>query len=210
MRICFFFILDVICRGRWHNIRDHYRKSIKRLAREKKTDGRKFKGYKYWKHLLFLNQFLDISTDRVTKKLTEVKEENSGSNDASETFPSQLLEVKKKESVDETENEEQDVKPDLKMDKAVNKETKDGATSQVSIYSVKKAETSDAIGAFLQVIGATLRNLSPYHQNLAKTDIFNIVQKYELQMIVEETHNEQNSTHSSANSTETNVVDAAR
>lgn len=43
------------------------------------------------------------------------------------------------------------------------------------------------VDAFLASIGATLKILNPYYLNLAKTEIFNIVQKYEMQMITAHT-----------------------
>ncbi|CAG4953178.1 unnamed protein product [Parnassius apollo] len=53
-------------------------------------------------------------------------------------------------------------------------------------YVLKKNQNNTVeehpIDKFLHGIAPTLKNLTPYYQNLAKTDIFNIVQTYEINM----------------------------
>lgn len=47
------------------------------------------------------------------------------------------------------------------------------------------AENRDPVDAFLAGIAPTLKSLHPYYQNLARSEIFATVQKYELKMLTE-------------------------
>jgi hypothetical protein len=58
----------------------------------------------------------------------------------------------------------------------------------------KQAERPvDPIDAFFKSIGATVKTFSPYHQNIYKSKIFEVVSEVEMTEILQET----NSTHSS-------------
>lgn len=46
-------------------------------------------------------------------------------------------------------------------------------------------DTTDPVDSFLISIATTLKKFSPYHLNLAKSKIFQIVQEHDLQQIVE-------------------------
>ncbi|KAF5274914.1 hypothetical protein FQR65_LT16837 [Abscondita terminalis] len=64
--------------------------------------------------------------------------------------------------------------------------------SEPSNSSVRKV---DSVDAFLTGIGSTLKTLSPYYLNLAKSEIFQTVQKYELQMITAPAYRSNQSLH---------------
>lgn len=51
-------------------------------------------------------------------------------------------------------------------------------------YECQELNPADPLDVFLITIGATLRKFSPYHLNQAKSKIFQVVQDYELQQIV--------------------------
>lgn len=62
--------------------------------------------------------------------------------------------------------------------------------SKVMKYMVEKMETSSSstekhpVDVFLSGIAPTLKSLSPYYLSLAKTQIYSIVQEYEMAMIM--------------------------
>lgn len=57
-------------------------------------------------------------------------------------------------------------------------------------YLINKNESNNIsqhpVDAFLAGIALTLKTLSPYYLSLAKSDIFNTVQKYEMKMLMEQ------------------------
>ncbi|XP_041983394.1 uncharacterized protein LOC121736340 [Aricia agestis] len=52
-------------------------------------------------------------------------------------------------------------------------------------YDTQELNPADPIDVFLMSIGGTLRNFSPYYLNQAKSKIFQVVQDFELQQIVD-------------------------
>lgn len=59
----------------------------------------------------------------------------------------------------------------------------------VTPLSLNPLSTSDPIDVFLMTIGITLKKLNPYYLNQAKTNIFQVVQDFELKQIVSEQEN---------------------
>lgn len=79
------------------------------------------------------------------------------------------------------------------------------ASSKLMEYLINKNQNNTSehpVDAFLAGVASTLKTLSPYYSNLAKSEIFAIVQKYEMKMIMEQ-HQErsnQNSNHTFSSS----------
>lgn len=67
----------------------------------------------------------------------------------------------------------------------------------VKLDNFEEVET-DPVDAFLISIGAILKRFSPYHLNLAKTKIFNIVLEHDLQQIEERQSNRSDFSSTSA------------
>lgn len=57
---------------------------------------------------------------------------------------------------------------------------------EVSTNSFGELDPSDQVDSFLLSVGATLKTFSPYHLNLAKSQIFAVVQEHDLQQIVKQ------------------------
>lgn len=117
--------------------------------------------YKYEDHLEFLK----------IKEVVHNFADEGESEDYNATADCQLLKVKKasdsEDSVEaDTALEFQNVSRDCAADDA-----------SIQVYA--------SISHFLNTIGSTLRQLSPYYLNQAKTKIFQIAQEYELAQIVE-------------------------
>lgn len=129
------------------------------IRRNMKSESRGNRCYKYYSELLFLKPYYkDIS----------LREDHSGASDFgcnddnSEDEP--LVEPKSKK------------KPRLSEPDDYN-----------TITQNENDNSSQQVDAFLLSIGTTLKKFSPYHLNLAKSQIFAIVQEHELQQIVKQT-----------------------
>lgn len=63
--------------------------------------------------------------------------------------------------------------------------TSSAASLMEFVLKKNQAKTEHPIDKFLEGIAPTLKSFTPYYQNLAKTDIFRIVQNYEMTMFTE-------------------------
>lgn len=75
--------------------------------------------------------------------------------------------------------------------------TQQTATAKLMEYLINKNENQTAtstphpVDAFLAGVAPTLKSLTPYYLNLAKSEIFTCVQKYEMKMLTEQQPHEQ-------------------
>lgn len=72
----------------------------------------------------------------------------------------------------------------LRKVKSVQKETPNKCVVKSEPHNYGDFDPSNQVDSFLLSIGATLKTFSPYHLNLAKSKIFNVVQEHDLQQIV--------------------------
>ncbi|EFN68702.1 hypothetical protein EAG_01984, partial [Camponotus floridanus] len=61
-----------VCKARWNNIRDNYRKSLKETMTKSEQSAKKIKLYKYSEQLSFIKKYFD---ERETKGNIESQEE---------------------------------------------------------------------------------------------------------------------------------------
>ncbi|EZA52639.1 hypothetical protein X777_08122 [Ooceraea biroi] len=146
-----------VCKARWNNIRDNYRKSLKkqRLGADKQ--------------LSFLKKYFE---ERETKGNIENQEEEQDKQ-----------EYERQEENNEHENngnEIQNRKDAEKLD-----DVHDNSQSQAPSISNLKIKKPHPVDAFLAGVAPSLKTLSPYYLHLAKSEIFAIVQKYEMKKIME-------------------------
>ncbi|XP_055536588.1 uncharacterized protein LOC129725138 [Wyeomyia smithii] len=168
------------CKSRWSNIRDQYRKSLKKETTRSGQAATQIRPYKY-KHLLrFLKPTFE---ERATMSNIEPEEPV----DDSWTEPAGEEEI--------TMQEEPITKPSRKpkaQSKRRGRSTEPSASSQLMKYliSKKRSEQSDGhlhpVDAFLSGIAPILKSLDPLNLNKARAEINATVQKYELAMLMQE------------------------
>ncbi|KAL3276423.1 hypothetical protein HHI36_011808 [Cryptolaemus montrouzieri] len=159
-----------ICRNRWVNIRDNFRRSLK-----KNRDEFGQKTYKFYNELGFLkavildgpksnnlNEIKDHTSSPIVIKVNKLEREGS-----STTFKKRIISECSESSENSTEK------------RICNTE------SNVESKMVPSNTNVDAVDAFLAGLAPTLKSLSPYYLNLAKSKIFMTVQKFEMNMLLE-------------------------
>lgn len=76
-------------------------------------------------------------------------------------------------------------KPELLVQPVVTNERPKDILTELLINK-NENKNVDPIDAFLASLAPTLKSFSPYYLNVAKTEIFSTVQKYELKMLMEQ------------------------
>ncbi|XP_045471918.1 uncharacterized protein LOC123678761 [Harmonia axyridis] len=187
------------CKSRWNNIRDTYRKSVKRNAKKRDQGANKIKKYKYSEILSFLTKY--SLEDRGS--ISNLESEEDTPQTKKETDDS-LLQIQEETDDSLHHSQECEYEPrskrrppnDTSPRKLRKLENEPTTTSKFMEYVLlPKNETVQShhqVDTFVASIAATLKTFSPYHLHLAKSEIFNIVQKYEYETIMG--HEESNRT----------------
>ncbi|XP_023946299.1 uncharacterized protein LOC112051753 [Bicyclus anynana] len=152
-----------VAKHRWINIRDMMRRKIRDRQR---NPGHRSYRYKYETELSFMLPYYKESSQNSNDEYSDFFDDSACDVDLPTVF------------VDPTEQlTRQDVKPNITYKKHEDyNETRN---------EFQELNPTDPIDVFLITIGSTLRKFSPYHLNQAKSKIFQVVQDYELQQIVD-------------------------
>ncbi|XP_063389852.1 uncharacterized protein LOC134675519 [Cydia fagiglandana] len=156
---------DQVCKARWINIRDMMRRKIRERLRN--PQHRSY-NYKYEEEMSFMiPYFKDSNTSN--EEYTDFIEEDTPCDDIS---PSDVF-------ADVESYQPKESKPVINTMKP-----KEDFQNQF-----QDLNPTDPIDVFLITIGSTLRRFSPYYLNQAKSKIFQVVQDYELQQIMNKDDN---------------------
>ncbi|XP_046674550.1 uncharacterized protein LOC124363346 [Homalodisca vitripennis] len=167
------------CKARWNNIRDTYRKSMKRTATKSGQAAKKIKLYKYSNQLSFLQKYLDeretLSSFSIEDQTSDTQEEQLEDTTANITDDDvQTIEILRNENT-----KEQVITPTIQTHKK--------STFQLPpkpCVKAKKPKPADhPVDIFLNAMAQPLKTLSPYNWHLAKSEIFSVVQKYEMKTL---------------------------
>ncbi|XP_059058678.1 uncharacterized protein LOC131852075 [Achroia grisella] len=208
------------CKSRWNNIRDQYRKSLKRIAI--KNDKKSKKHYRYHEKMEFLRPHFNERENTFNDRQGDTADTVDSNSQNSEQSLMSLLEIRP--NIEQASNsvhlpEEQDpnviynasavITPRLSTERASEfrstpspgsfhspleniQLTNTTAVNLIEYLLKKKQEDimphiteEHPMDKFMQCIAPTLKSLTPYYQNLAKTEIFNFVQKYEMTMFTQ-------------------------
>ncbi|XP_063370307.1 uncharacterized protein LOC134658552 [Cydia amplana] len=151
---------DQVCKARWINIRDMMRRKIRERLRN--PQHRSY-NYKYEEEMSFMiPYFKDSNTSN--EEYTDFIEEDTPCDEIS---PSDVF-------ADVESYQPKESKPVIS-----NMKPKEDFPNQY-----QDLNPTDPIDVFLITIGSTLRRFSPYYLNQAKSKIFQVVQDYELQQIM--------------------------
>lgn len=233
------FIAGSTCKTRWNNIRDNYRKLLKKTETKSEQNKTNVKLYKYYEQLHFLKEYF---FERPTVQSVEPEKVNSdsetnesrntvsispdipivASNEASIPSPSYVSTPSPQcvRSPTPSPSHVSTASPlyvrtptpspshvstpsppslsspsttsTLRKRKGSTKCTpKPSSASSLMEYVLQKNQdkaerVEHPVDAFLNGIAPTLKNLNQYYLNLARTEIFTTVQKYEMKMMTEQ------------------------
>lgn len=193
-----------MCKTRWNNIRDNYRKSIKKTTSGQAA--KKVKKYKFDDQLQFLKPHLQerdtlgniedvVGNEDNVEIFNDDVDENENEND------NENAAVQIDESINDIEGEQLQNVDQTRSSKPVQKliqkrstiKTPDSASTTLMKYIMQKKENNmsnvtqnNPVDAFLAGLSPTLKTFTPYYLNLVKSKIFSIVQEYEMKMILDE------------------------
>ncbi|XP_012279619.1 uncharacterized protein LOC105699324 [Orussus abietinus] len=202
------------CKSRWNNIRDNFRKSLKKRGAKSGQAGATNKRYKYESQLSFLVPFIkerETSSSLSNVERTTGDENDNSDNDENDDIEEDDLDqaiISKSEiveTIDDMEHANENIDSDVKSSKLTSslqfkrkraRGTKSifknpSATVSATLlrYVLEQKEKTNRqpvhpVDAFLAGIAPTLKALSPYHLNIAKSKIFNTLQEIELEQIM--------------------------
>ncbi|XP_024893973.1 uncharacterized protein LOC112468842 [Temnothorax curvispinosus] len=194
----------ITCKTRWNNIRDNYRKSLKkRVTRSGLTGQPRNMRYKYENQLTFLLPFIRERDPNHSDSIRESDEVPA----AEETPPMKRDDIRdlqtKPAANPEVTEDETNIRSHGEEPTARNEEPRQEVEDDsglviprieltTSNYSAKSndlklqaaSSQSHSVDAFLASIAPTLKSLSPYYLNITKTKIFAIVQDVEITQIL--------------------------
>ncbi|XP_026759850.1 uncharacterized protein LOC113519007 [Galleria mellonella] len=226
------------CKSRWNNIRDQFRKSLKKTI----TKSGRQKFYRYHEQMSFLRPFLNEreSTSNTIRQSDYNITDTALDSSSQHSTHSLLSLLESRQNIEQSPNslnhsEEQDsnaisnsslvITPRLSIDQASELRSTpsprflespqeaikipNSAAGTLIEYLLKKKNEDDPlrntveehpIDKFLQCIAPTLKCLTPYYQNLAKSDIFTVVQKYEMAMFTQNKETQNDGQNQNSNS----------
>ncbi|KAG6465249.1 hypothetical protein O3G_MSEX015024 [Manduca sexta] len=201
------------CRSRWHNIRDQYRKTLKKTKAKKGQNAKKkIRYYKYHKQMSFMNSFFHEREKKETPPADDdddysnmhLKTDNEdASSDSSrpesnmETFPPAVVclepSINATTPLSGTRHPLSSDRPgspkasasSLQEKKEINQVTNTAAYLMEYILKQREKKFEHPVDKFLDGIAPTLKSFRPYCQNLVKSEIFATVQRYEMMMLKE-------------------------
>lgn len=208
MIILIFPILAALCKSRWTNLRDQYRKSLKKKETVSGQAAKKMKKYKYEDQLSFLRPYFQ---ERDT--ISNINYEESNTDDEGlgnvENGQNESFEVNVVDKPDITEDDTAIVLQTSAVNRSTSGKIKkrceekpvESASSILMKYFIKENEkelkenspSADPVDSFLNGIGVTMKTFTPFYLNLAKSKIFSIVQDIDMQQIMENQKPETNS-----------------
>ncbi|XP_030750257.1 uncharacterized protein LOC115878042 [Sitophilus oryzae] len=195
-----------VCKTRWANIRDNFRKSLNKQKTKSGQQATKVKPYKYSEQLNFLKKFFE---ERETKTNIEINVNiddftgDTESEEVSENRPnSQTQDVTISEVNDDvtTQSEGRSLLKSTPKDAIPRKIRKlsvlnstapsKTAAATAMEYIIERNKimncpppTQHPVDAFLAGIASSLKKLSPQEWHYAKGELFATVQRYELNLL---------------------------
>lgn len=189
-------ILALACKNRWCNIRDQYRKSVKKSLSHR---GKKTPRYKFAQELRFLEEVADpveeptqnsnheqVSDESIMNPET-IKPELSASNFATTDFRQSDTygDVTATQTAPTTTRIIRRIKRPALKHASSTTEANSSRMVEILQKQLEEARNPAPVDAFLMGLAPALKNLHPVYWHQAKAEIFSIVQKYELKMLTE-------------------------
>ncbi|XP_045779730.1 uncharacterized protein LOC123877228 [Maniola jurtina] len=160
-----------VAKQRWINIRDMMRRKIRDRLR---NPSHRSYNYKYEEEMSFMLPYFKETTSNPNDEYSDFFDDPACEVDLPTEFNEQT-------SFNRSEADPRDVKPNL----TYKKRSEDTFSNESRNEFSQELNPTDPIDVFLITVGSTLRKFSPYYLNQAKSKIFQVVQDYELQQIVD-------------------------
>jgi len=202
-----FFFVAQECKKAWANLRDAYRRAIKKSATVSGQKAKIFKKWKYESEMEFLKPYMK-ERETVSSVDTKSDVEESSSDSENEINKSSNITVDSINSPEEniTNSTPSELSPKFskpqpkkimtpkKRKKNEGHASSESASSHLMRYIIEKEKKEeikantekneiDVIDQFFQNMGSTVKQFSPYHQHLAKTRVFSVISELELDHI---------------------------
>ncbi|XP_069362829.1 uncharacterized protein [Maniola hyperantus] len=158
-----------VAKQRWINIRDMMRR---RISDRLRNPNHRSYNYKYEEELSFMLPYFKETTSNPNDEYSELACEVD-----------LATEYNEQTSFNRSETDPIDIKPHLICNKRI--EDSFSISNESRNEFSQELNPTDPIDVFLITVGSTLRKFSPYYLNQAKSKIFQVVQDYELQQIVD-------------------------
>ncbi|XP_063235874.1 uncharacterized protein LOC134538471 [Bacillus rossius redtenbacheri] len=201
-----------LCKTRWGNIRDNFRKSLKKNKTVSGQNSKNVKLYKYSEQLSFLKHYFQERETRSNIYAAASNEDLRGEVDVDESISchhdegaeDQTMEANTSVTVQSQSHTWTNPKPTGSIQSVIpRKKTKQSlpntatpktAAATVMEYLIKKNESGNCsspplqhpVDAFLCGIAPALKKLPPHYWHYAKSDIFAAVQKYEFKLLLDQ------------------------
>ncbi|XP_034836768.1 uncharacterized protein [Maniola hyperantus] len=160
-----------VAKQRWINIRDMMRRKIKDRLR---NPNHRSYNYKYEEEMSFMLPYFKETTSNPNDEYSDFFDDSACEVDLPTEFSEQT-------SFNRTEADPRDIKPNFTCKNRIEDTFSNESRNEFS----QELNPTDPIDVFLITVGSTLRKFSPYYLNQAKSKIFQVVQDYELQQIVD-------------------------
>ncbi|RVE54934.1 hypothetical protein evm_000301 [Chilo suppressalis] len=161
-----------LCKARFANMRDQMRRKHKERLKSQ-NHMTQIRSYKYEEELAFTIPFFrDIEPQNADDYADYLEEE---ANKCEVEMPREVF-------INENGEFEHDTK-DLNLEFRKRNDTT-ANSRDVNDSIIQELNTTDPLDVFLLTIGTTLRKFTPYYLNQAKSKIFQVVQDYELEQIM--------------------------
>lgn len=175
------------CKARWNNIRDQYRKTLrKRIVNSKLR-------YKFAHLMGFMDPIYKGQFDPSPSKADNISSKTENSDDSNDTqdFDETHTKSPNHDAEDPEETQTKSVHHDGQSEADILSNQSESVVeyemferSNVS-GSLPPHPTPQAVDEFFAAIGPTLKALNPLHLSMAKAEIFAVVHKYELKGIMQ-------------------------
>ncbi|XP_026823190.1 uncharacterized protein LOC113561146 [Rhopalosiphum maidis] len=181
------------CRTRWNNMRDKYRKSIKKTTSGQAA--KKVKKYKFDDQLQILKPRLQERDTLGNIKDVVVNEDVDIFNENAAIQSDEHMNAIVSDGGKQLQNVKQTrcSKPVKKLTRKRSIFTSYSTSTTLMKYitqrqekNMSNASQSNPVDDFLAGLSPTLKTFTPYYLNLVKSKIFSVVQEHEMKMILDE------------------------
>lgn len=184
------FVSGQICKARWSNIRDNFRKSLQKNVTKSGQGRKSIKPYKYHEQLNFLLKFFEDRSNIENVNDDDDRTQNDESNTPEPPLPTQVTSPASESHsltyspTPSPASQHSQASARSRSGYKGRKENKDSAPTASSVvmdYLIRQNE--HPVDMFLASLAPTLKELHPCDLFDAKSEIFAIVQKYESKLL---------------------------
>ncbi|KDR16971.1 transcription factor Adf-1-like [Zootermopsis nevadensis] len=177
------------CKSRWTNIRDHFRRNLRKRTTKSGQAAQNNKKYKYEDILQFI--LPNISEMQTISNVPSPGENLNFNQEQEEAVDRDLQDREQADTPHQSSGNTNSTSLQSRKYLKRNYAATESPSSLLMKYIINRNETArkdteDSLDAFLMAIGVTMKKFSPYYQHVAKGRIFSVVQEIELRQLQNE------------------------